>query len=152
MPDVFDYIYLDMDGLIADLYGVKNWLSKLRSEDVSPYTKAKPLVSMRKLSHILRRLQKKGYKIAILSALAGGRISLAYCNAIEKAKKNWLKRHLPFVKFDYVIFCPYGANKADYTITGTGILFDDSAENRAMWRGISYSEENLLENLRSLLT
>lgn len=149
--DVFEIIYLDMDGTFVNLYGVKNWLAKLRNQDVSPYEKAKPLVSMFQLSRVLQKLQKQGYKIAILSALAGGRVTLQYCEAIEDAKKKWLKRHLPFVNFDYIIFCPYGRNKADYTIAGPGILFDDSAENRKMWRGIAYTEENLLKNLRGLL-
>ena len=35
-------INFDMDGTIADLYGVKNWLSYLEAEDTTPYAIANP--------------------------------------------------------------------------------------------------------------
>ena len=34
-------IYFDMDGTIANLYAVENWLPKLRNKDESPYAEAK---------------------------------------------------------------------------------------------------------------
>ena len=37
-------INFDMDGTIADLYGVKNWLPYLEAEDTTPYAIAKPPV------------------------------------------------------------------------------------------------------------
>ena len=40
-------IYLDMDGTIADLYGVEDWLKKLRAEDSSPYEEAEPMCDLR---------------------------------------------------------------------------------------------------------
>ena len=33
-------IWFDMDGTIANLYGVENWLPKLRAHDASPYADA----------------------------------------------------------------------------------------------------------------
>ena len=33
-------IVFDMDGTIADLYGVENWLPKLRAYDPTPYQTA----------------------------------------------------------------------------------------------------------------
>ena len=42
-------IFLDMDGTIADLYGVPDWLNLLRSYDPSPYIQARPLVDMEQL-------------------------------------------------------------------------------------------------------
>ena len=33
-------IWFDMDGTLADLYGVENWLEKLRASDPSPYAEA----------------------------------------------------------------------------------------------------------------
>ena len=65
-------IYFDMDGTIADLYNVENWLPKLRAFDESPYVDALPMVDMEKLSHALRNLQKHGYKIGIISWLSKG--------------------------------------------------------------------------------
>ena len=35
--DKMKMICFDMDGTIADLYAVPNWLDKLRAEDASPY-------------------------------------------------------------------------------------------------------------------
>ena len=63
------YIYFDMDGTIADLYGVKNWLSYLESGKTKPYREARPLVNMRELGRELRRLQAEGYAICIISWL-----------------------------------------------------------------------------------
>ena len=39
-------IFFDMDGTIADLYGVDGWLDDLRAERVRPYAEAKPLVNL----------------------------------------------------------------------------------------------------------
>ena len=50
-------IYFDMDGTIADLYGVENWLPKLRAEDASPYAEATPLTDMENLQLLLAILQ-----------------------------------------------------------------------------------------------
>ena len=61
---------LDMDGTIADLYGDKEWKTKLEKSNPEPYEKARPLVSMWKLSRMIKRLQKKGYKVGVLSWLS----------------------------------------------------------------------------------
>ena len=39
-------IYFDMDGTIADLYGVSGWLADLEAENVRPYAEAKPLINL----------------------------------------------------------------------------------------------------------
>ena len=39
-------IWFDMDGTIANLYGVDGWLSALNAFDPSPYEIAKPLVNL----------------------------------------------------------------------------------------------------------
>ena len=48
-------IYFDMDGTIADFYGVDGWLDCLMNNDVKPYKVAKPLINM---STLARRLNK----------------------------------------------------------------------------------------------
>ena len=53
-------IYFDMDGTIADLYGVENWLEMLINEDVTPYRVARPLIRMQSLARVLNRLQREG--------------------------------------------------------------------------------------------
>ena len=60
-------IWFDMDGTIADLYGVENWLPKLRSSDPSPYAEAKPMLNFSLFARYLNKLQVKGYKIGIIS-------------------------------------------------------------------------------------
>ena len=48
-------IWFDMDGTIADLYAVENWLPMLRAYDPAPYTLAKPLVHMATLARLLHK-------------------------------------------------------------------------------------------------
>ena len=60
-------INFDMDGTIADLYGVKNWLPCLEAEDTTPYAIAKPLLNLSALARKLNTLQKNGYRLAIIS-------------------------------------------------------------------------------------
>ena len=43
-------INLDMDGCIADLYGVENWLTHLINANPLPYKVAKPLVNLSTLA------------------------------------------------------------------------------------------------------
>ena len=60
-------IYFDMDGTIADLYGVKNWLPRLRDEDAAPYLEAKPMCNMVILSELLIEAKAQGYGIGIIT-------------------------------------------------------------------------------------
>ena len=46
-------ICFDMDGTVADLYGVENWLEKLRAYDASPYLVATPMCDMEELADLL---------------------------------------------------------------------------------------------------
>ena len=55
-------IVFDMDGTIADLYGVENWSDFLINEEPTPYIKAKPLCNLRVLARKLNILQQKGVK------------------------------------------------------------------------------------------
>ena len=63
-------IYFDMDGTIANLYGVEGWLNYLINKDTTPYEVAKPMVNMNSLARLLNNLQKKGYEIGIVSWLS----------------------------------------------------------------------------------
>ena len=57
-------INFDMDGTIADLYGVENWLDYLIAEDAFPYETAEPLLRLSALARRLNNLQKNGYNLA----------------------------------------------------------------------------------------
>ena len=139
-------IWFDMDGTIADLYGVENWLPKLLAEDESPYTTAKPLVNMQVLARTLNNLRHNGYTINIVSWLSKGG-SESYNKRVATAKKNWLKSHLKSVEFSKIDIIEYGIPKENGR---NGILFDDEEQNRKNWNGIAYNAENILETLRSL--
>jgi phosphoglycolate phosphatase-like HAD superfamily hydrolase len=63
-------IYFDMDGTIADLYGVPNWLPKLRTCDPSPYAQAIPMCDLRLMARYLNQLQREGYTLGVISWLS----------------------------------------------------------------------------------
>lgn len=141
-------IYFDMDGTIANLYGVNNWLEYLQNEDSTPYKNAKPLINMNSLARILNRLQKSGFEIGIISWLAKNS-STYYDNEVTKAKIKWLNNHLKSVKFNEIIIVPYGTPKESFA-TKNDILFDDEEQNRNNWKGVAYDEKNIIEILKSV--
>ena len=140
-------IWFDMDGTIADLYNVDNWLDKLIAEDASPYTAASVIGNMNTLAKAIHKVQAKGYKVGIVSWTSKGG-SANYNAKVTAAKLNWLKKHLGSVKFDTIHIVPYGTNKS--TLCGGGILFDDEATNRANWNGKAYTPSNIISVLKSL--
>ena len=139
-------IYFDMDGTIANLYGVDNWLDYLIKYDSTPYEIAKPMLNMCVLARILNRLQRKGYIIGIISWLSKTSTP-EYGEKVRQAKINWLKKHLKSVKFDSIQIVNYGTPK--YTL-GKGILFDDEIENRNAWGEGAYDVDNILGVLKTL--
>ena len=139
-------ICFDMDGTIADFYGVENWLDYLKSENPYPYMIAKPLVNMSALARILNNRQKKGYKLVIISWLSKTG-SENFNSLVTEAKMLWLKKHLPSVVWDEIHILPYGTPKENY---GDGILFDDEKPNRDNWGGTAYDVNNILEILKKL--
>lgn len=141
-------ICFDMDGTIADLYGVENWLEYLIAENVKPYKTAKPLVNMNILARRLNGLQRKGHEIGIISWTSKGG-SDEYNAKVEAAKRAWLHKHLASVKFDFIAVVPYGYNKAAFANDEQDVLFDDEDKNREDWRGVAYDANNILEILKS---
>ena len=121
-----------MDGTIANLYAVDNWLSKLRNEDASPYIEATPLINLALLARYIHKLQKIGYNVGIISWLSK-KPSPAYDKAVTEAKMQWLQKHLPSVDFDEVHIIPYGIPKSLWANSTNDILFDDEFNNRAEW-------------------
>ena len=141
-------IWFDMDGTIADLYGVDGWLEDIINQNPRPYIEAKPLLNLSLLARRLNKLQKKGYKIGIISWLSK-KDDIDYSIVVTKAKKKWLKKHLPSVKWDNVNIVKYGMNKWD--ACGNGILFDDEEQNRSNWKNDSYEPKEILKILKKLL-
>lgn len=142
-------IYFDMDGTIANLYGVENWLDMLRSENALPYESAAPLVRMSQLARLLNKLQAEGYIIGIISWLAKDSTE-TYDLEVKKAKINWLRNHLKSVNFDEIKIVPYGTPKEKIVDYPNGILFDDEEQNRKNWKGQAFDETEILEILKAL--
>ena len=141
-------IWLDMDGTIADLYGVENWLEMLINKDETPYAIAKPLVRMATLARLLNKLQRNGYEICVVTALAKNS-SAEYDERVIEAKKVWLKTHLKSVEFNEVRFVPYTFTKNDVN-SGNDILFDDEARHLEAWTGTAFHASRIIETLKSL--
>ena len=140
-------IYFDMDGTIANLYGVDGWLDCIINEYTKPYREAKALVNMKQLGRELNRLKQNGYTIGIISWLAKGATD-EYNRRVAQTKRNWLAKHLSAVQFDEVHIVEYGTPK--YTL-GNGILFDDEEPNRMNWIGKAYDVNDIIETLKAIV-
>ena len=139
-------INFDMDGTIADLYGVKGWLDYLMNKDVTPYANAKALVNLSALARVLNRLQRNGYQINVISWLAKNS-DKAYDEMVTKAKVEWLTKRLPSVNWDNLYIVAYGTPKQTLS---SGILFDDEKPNRDEWVGVAYDVDNIIGVLKNL--
>lgn len=137
-------IWFDMDGTIADLYGVENWLGMLQDENPAPYAQAKPLVNLARLAKALNKAQAMGCEIGVISWLSKNS-SENYDVAVTLAKIMWLAKHLPSVRWDVVKIVPYGTNKR--MICGDGILFDDEQRNREQWGEGAYEPSEIFQIL-----
>lgn len=142
-------INFDMDGTIADLYGVDNWLEMLIAENTRPYAIAKPLVNLSALARKLNALQRMGYNLAVISWLSKSG-SAEYNEAVTAVKMVWLAKHLPSVHWDRITIVPYGTPKENFCFSPMDILFDDEERNRNNWTGRAYGVENILEILREI--
>ena len=143
-------IYFDMDGTIANLYGVENWLPKLQNEDASPYTDAKPLVRLATFARLLNKAQRNGHKVGIVSWLAKNSTE-NYDEKVTNAKIEWLNTHLKSVQFDEIRIGKYGTPKSTMVDDKNGILFDDEEPNRIEWKGTSHNVDNIIEVLKGII-
>jgi hypothetical protein len=135
-----------MDGTIANLYAVENWLNMLRAYDPTPYAQAEPMLNMSAFARLLHKAQRLGYEIVIISWLSKTS-DMAYDMAVTQAKIEWLKIHLPSVEWNDIFIVPYGTPK--HEICG-GVLFDDEEHNRNMWGQGAYEPQDILNFLRGL--
>ena len=142
-------IYFDMDGTIANFYGVDGWLESLINKDSRPYEVALPLLRLSALARVLNNLQKKGYKIGIVSWLAKNSND-DFDEKVTNAKMKWLHTHMKSVKFDEIHIVKYGTPKEKVVDFPNGILFDDEMPNRKNWKGIAYDESKIMEVLKNV--
>ena len=145
-------VYFDMDGTIANLYAVEDWLPKLRANDPTPYKNAKVMCNMALLARYLKMLQKEGIKIGIISWLSK-EPNAEYDKAVTMAKLKWLKTHLPSVTFDTVQIVAHGTPKARTVEEAhLSILFDDEQKNRDEWTGFAFEPEQIFPMLKILVS
>lgn len=142
-------IYFDMDGTIANLYGVEGWLDDILTENVRPYREANTMVRMNALAKILNNLQKDGYTLGIVSWLAKGSTE-EYDEMVKRAKQEWLNAHLPSVQFDEIHIVPYGTPKETVVNFPLGYLFDDEEPNRKNWKGDAFDVDDILGMLKEI--
>lgn len=149
-------IVFDMDGTIADLYAVPNWLQMLRAEDPTPYTMAKPMWEMDILADVLNELRANGIEIRVVTWLSKDSTE-EYKNLVRKAKLEWLEEMgFPFDNFHGV---QYGATKANSVRRyleeeEMAILIDDNAKVRNGWtlgETVDPTTTNIIEFLENLL-
>ena len=146
-------ICFDMDGTIADLYSVPNWLDKLRAEDSSPYSDATPMWNMKELRKVLLLLTSEGWEVRVISWLSKDS-SESYKNEVRKAKLEWLEKYdFPYRRCHLVA---YGTTKADCVRrwASPAILVDDNEKVRNGWHlgeTIDPTKVNLIKELRKLL-
>ena len=145
-------LVFDMDGTIANLYGVNGWLDMLRAEDPTPYRIANPIYDIETLNTLLRLLKRKGWRIVVTTWLAKGSTK-HYDNLVRMAKLEWLEMHN--FPFDEVHMVKYGTTKANCTrhYGGFQILVDDNEKVRKGWTlgDTINANENILIELEKLL-
>lgn len=145
-------LVFDMDGTIANLYGVENWLADLRQENPRPYIVAEPMYDMEVLATVLEMLKMNGWRIAVTSWLAK-QSTKDYDAKVRLAKREWLERyHFPV---DEIHLVKYGTTKANCTrkLGGFQVLVDDNAEVRKGWNlgAVIDANNNIIEELIKLL-
>ena len=128
-------ICFDMDGTLADLYNVPNWLEQLRAFDPAPYREAECMWDEEELAYILNALIDNGVEVRIITWLSKESTS-EYDEAVREAKREWLEAlGIPYTHFHGV---KYGATKADsirryLEEDETAWLFDDNEKVRKGW-------------------
>ena len=145
-------IVFDMDGTLADFYGVDDWLTDLENHNPRPYEVAKPLVDMELLTDLLDLLKAQGWIICITSWLAN-HSTKEFDKLTRMAKIEWLKKYN--FPYDEIHLVKYGTTKADCTRNKKGyqVLVDDNANVRKGWNlgHTINANEDILSALAELL-
>ena len=145
-------IIFDMDGTIADFYGVNGWLNDLENENTRPYDVAEPLYDMEVLNALLDVLKLQGWRIIVTTWLSRG-ASVDFENATRESKKAWLKKY--GFQYDEIHLVRYGTTKANATrrLGGFQVLVDDNEQVRKGWHlGATIdANKNIIDELFKLL-
>lgn len=144
-------LVFDMDGTLADFYGVSGWLEYLQEEDTTPYDVALPLVDMVYLSALLNILKCQGWRVVVTTWLSKNG-SVEYNNRTRVSKLEWLKEYN--FPYDEIHLIKYGTTKANCTRKHGGfqILFDDNEKIRKGWKlGQAVDAPDMIKTLEKLV-
>lgn len=122
-------VYFDMDGTIADLYGVSDCFKRLDNMDATVYSEAKPID---KYINMLKEFHTMGYRVVILSAL-GMVSSKQFDKDTVRNKGIWLDTYVGKEYIDERIYIPNTKHKELYQLFGKGILVDDDDRVLMNW-------------------
>ena len=145
--------YFDMDGTIADFYGVENWLDYLANYDTYPYRSARPMFSPSEVETLIDSLLEQGYRIGIISWCSKGN-DKKFNKEIRKAKREWLKEFFPFAHEIHIV--AYGVPKWSLVKPEErqdSILFDDEAQNLEDWEkhgGKAVNAKDILKLIKEM--
>lgn len=143
-------LWFDLDGTLADtLNGSKPWYEISDEEWVEIVRNAKGMINLSALARLLHKAQKNGYTIGIISWLPKTRTKE---NETIEAKREWLAKRLPSVKWDTIEIVPNGTAKWEGR---NGYLFDDNKKNRREWNkhngnGTAFNYDEILTVLKAL--
>ena len=145
-------LVFDMDGTIANFYGVDGWLDYLINENTTPYEVAEPLYDMNVLRNVLMTLKNIGWRIVVTTWLAKGGTK-EYNDRTRKAKLDWLAKY--DFPYDEIHLVKYGTTKANCTrkIGGYQVLVDDNEKVRKGWTlgHTINANENIMPKLEKLV-
>jgi 5'(3')-deoxyribonucleotidase len=129
-------VYLDLDGTIADLYNIENWLPRLKASDEKIFLECKPIITE---AELLSHFPTDKYEIRVLSMTPLG-ATKEYCKNVEEQKNQWLDKFFP--SLTKRIYRAYGHNK-NLKNSENAILVDDSEPIRNSWRGTAINPAEL---------
>ena len=144
-------LVFDMDGTIADLYNVDNWLEMLGASNPTPYIIAKPIYDTYSLNNLLDLLKAQGWKIAVVAWVAK-ECDDVFKQAIRTAKIDWLNRY--DFPYDEIHIVKYGTTKMNCVrkFEGRKVLVDDNEKVRQGWNGETIdATKNILTQLVDLM-
>jgi hypothetical protein len=142
-------IYFDLDGTLADFYGVSGWLDALEHEQVYPYVAAKPLFDEQVMQELICQLKRAGYVIGIVSWSSKSG-SKEFHQKIRRAKLGWLKANFPWADEIHVV--KYGTPKHKVVKVKNAALVDDEARNLNAWSlGKAIDAKNMMAELERMV-
>lgn len=149
-------ICFDMDGTLADFYGVDGWLEMLDHRDTTPYKVAKPLWDMDEMFTLLNLLKNEGIEVRVITWTSRNADS-EYHQRIKDVKREWLDSfNFPYDHFHCI---RYGKTKADsirryLAENESAILVDDNEKICKGWHmgeTVKPQDTNLIDYLTKMV-